>query len=57
LEVPIKRIMMGDEASMVLHRDSIADPASVDFYVEFAKNRAEGADKKESRRSRRAEGN
>lgn len=37
LEVPIKRILMGEDPSMVLNRDSLLDPDSVDFYVEIAK--------------------
>jgi len=37
LEVPIKRILMGQDPQKVLNRDSISDPASVDFYVEFAR--------------------
>ncbi len=37
LEVPVKRVLMGGDPSKVLNRDSLSDPASVDFYVELAK--------------------
>lgn len=40
LEVPIKRLLMGADPLMVLNRDSLADPASIDFYLELAKQRA-----------------
>jgi acetoacetyl-CoA synthetase len=36
LEVPIKRVLMGGDPGKILNRDSIADPGSVDFYVELA---------------------
>jgi acetoacetyl-CoA synthetase len=36
LEVPIKRILMGKDPANVINRDSMADPASVDFYVSLA---------------------
>jgi acetoacetyl-CoA synthetase len=42
LEVPIKKVLMGGDPSMVLNRDSLSDPASVDFYVELARRRAGG---------------
>jgi len=37
LEVPVKRVLLGGEPSKVLNRDSLADPGSVDFYIELAK--------------------
>ncbi len=36
LEVPIKRILAGVDPSKALNRDSLADPASVDFFVSLA---------------------
>jgi acetoacetyl-CoA synthetase len=36
LEVPIKRILMGGDPAKSINRDSIADPASVDFYISLA---------------------
>jgi acetoacetyl-CoA synthetase len=38
LEVPVKRLLMGGDPSKVLSKDAIADPESVDFYVELARN-------------------
>jgi acetoacetyl-CoA synthetase len=40
LEVPVKKILMGGDPATVLNRDSLADPSSVDFYAEFARQRA-----------------
>jgi len=40
LEVPVKRILMGDDPSNVVNRDSLADPGVLDFYVELAKRRS-----------------
>jgi acetoacetyl-CoA synthetase len=37
LEVPIKKVLMGEDPAKVLNRDSISDPKSVDFYIELAK--------------------
>lgn len=37
LEVPIKRILMGEDPSTALDRDSLSDPTSLDFYVELAR--------------------
>ncbi len=36
VEVPIKRLLMGADPGSVLNKDSLADPASIDFYLEFA---------------------
>jgi len=43
LEVPVKRILTGGDPSRVLNRDSLADAASVDFYVELARQWARGS--------------
>ena len=37
LEVPIKKVLMGGDPAKVLNRGSIADPASVDFFIELAR--------------------
>jgi acetoacetyl-CoA synthetase len=37
LEVPVKRILAGEDPGNVLNRESLADPASVDYFVELAK--------------------
>ena len=36
LEVPVKRILMGAPAEQAASRDSLANPASLDFFVELA---------------------
>jgi acetoacetyl-CoA synthetase len=36
LEVPVKRIMMGTPAEQAASRDSLANPAALDWFVEFA---------------------
>jgi acetoacetyl-CoA synthetase len=42
LEVPVKKILMGGDPATVLNRDSLEDPSSVDFYVQFARQRSGG---------------
>ncbi|MDA4125370.1 MAG: acetoacetate--CoA ligase [Thaumarchaeota archaeon] len=42
LEVPIKKILMGEDPTKVLNRDSVSDPASLDFFVELGRQRAGG---------------
>ncbi len=37
LEVPVKRILMGMPLERALSRDSLANPAALDFFVEMAK--------------------
>jgi len=37
LEVPVKRILTGTPAEKAASKDSLADPASLDFFVEYAK--------------------
>ncbi len=39
LEVPIKRLLMGADPNRVINKDSLADPASIDFYLELVKAR------------------
>ena len=36
LEVPVKRILMGTPAGVAASRDSLANPASLDYFVELA---------------------
>ncbi len=40
LEVPVKRILMGHPVEQVVSRDSLANPASLDWFVELAAARA-----------------
>jgi acetoacetyl-CoA synthetase len=36
LEVPVKRILMGTPPEKAASRDSLANPAALDWFVEFA---------------------
>jgi acetoacetyl-CoA synthetase len=36
LEVPVKRILMGTPAEQAASRDSLANPAALDYFVEMA---------------------
>lgn len=38
LEVPVKKILMGGDPAKALNRDSVADPAAIDFFVALAKS-------------------
>jgi acetoacetyl-CoA synthetase len=40
LEVPVKRILMGTPASEAASVESLADPSSLDYFVELARERA-----------------
>lgn len=46
LEVPIKRILAGGDPAKVLNRESVSDPASIDFYIELAKKLKQAASPK-----------
>jgi acetoacetyl-CoA synthetase len=37
LEVPVKRILMGHDPEKAASRDSLANPAALDWYVNFQK--------------------
>jgi acetoacetyl-CoA synthetase len=39
LEVPIKRLMLGEPMDRVVSRDAVANPASLDWFVKFATTR------------------
>jgi acetoacetyl-CoA synthetase len=41
LELPVKRILQGAEIETVASRDALADPSSLQPFVEFAAGRAE----------------
>jgi acetoacetyl-CoA synthetase len=36
LEVPVKRILMGQPVDKAASRDSLANPAALDYFVELA---------------------
>ena len=40
LEVPIKRLLLGEPIDRVVNRDAVADPSSLDWFVRFAAARA-----------------
>lgn len=40
LEVPIKRLLMGQSIDLVVNKGSLANPKSLEFFVQFAKNRS-----------------
>ena len=40
LEIPVKRILMGEAADKVASRDALADPAALDWFTELARARA-----------------
>ena len=40
LELPVKRILLGDPPEKVASRDALADPGALDAFVEFASERA-----------------
>jgi acetoacetyl-CoA synthetase len=40
LEIPLKKLMMGGDPAKLLNVGSLADPTSVEFFIEFAKKRA-----------------
>jgi acetoacetyl-CoA synthetase len=43
LEVPIKRLLLGHEPDKVVNRDSMVNPGSLAWFVDFAARRAAGA--------------
>ncbi len=36
LEIPVKRILMGEKVERAASRDALADPAALDWYVRYA---------------------
>ena len=40
LELPVKRILLGDPPERVASRDALADPHALDAFVDFAAERA-----------------
>jgi acetoacetyl-CoA synthetase len=43
LEVPVKKLLLGQPADQVAHRDAMVNPASLDWFVDFARRRNTGA--------------
>ena len=46
LEVPIKKLLLGQPLEKVVPRDALANPASLDWYVQFAAARTDGESSK-----------
>jgi acetoacetyl-CoA synthetase len=42
LEVPVKRVLMGEEPERVASRESLANPEAFDWFVEYAKRSVAG---------------
>jgi acetoacetyl-CoA synthetase len=42
LEVPVKKILLGQPAEKSVNRDSMANPESIDWFIAFARSRAGG---------------
>jgi acetoacetyl-CoA synthetase len=40
MELPVKKLLMGAEPAQVLNRDAMANAACIDWFVDFAKQRA-----------------
>jgi acetoacetyl-CoA synthetase len=43
MELPIKRLLLGHPLKMVAHADAMANPASLDWFVEFARRRSDSS--------------
>jgi acetoacetyl-CoA synthetase len=41
-ELPVKKLMLGQPIEKVVNRDAMANPASLDAYVAFARSKAAG---------------
>lgn len=41
LELPIRRLLLGEPPEKVLNRDAMGNPASLEWYIDFARRRAE----------------
>lgn len=42
LEIPVKRMLMGEPADAVASRDALADPAALDWFAEFSREAVAG---------------
>ena len=40
LEVPVKKLLLGQDAAKVVNRDAMANPDSIDWFITFAEQRA-----------------
>ena len=39
MEVPVKKILLGQSANTSVNRDAMGNPESIDWFVEFARGR------------------
>src|SRR5699024_12452980 len=37
LEIPVKRILMGEAVDQVVNKDSLANPEALEYFIDFAK--------------------
>jgi acetoacetyl-CoA synthetase len=42
-ELPIKKLLLGQPIEKVVNKDAMANPASLDWFVELAQKRAQNA--------------
>jgi acetoacetyl-CoA synthetase len=40
-ELPVKKLLLGQPLEKVVNKDAMANPSSLDWFVEFAKQRAQ----------------
>jgi len=38
VEIPVKKILMGQDAEAVINRGSLINPGSLDYFIDLAKN-------------------
>jgi acetoacetyl-CoA synthetase len=43
MEVPVKKILLGQSIEKSVNRDSMANPGSIDWFVEFARRRGKSS--------------
>jgi acetoacetyl-CoA synthetase len=41
LEVPVRRILMGVPVEKAANRDAVANPKSLDYFIEYAKTQSD----------------
>ena len=46
LEVPVKKLLLGQPAEKVANRDTMTNPASLDWFVALARQRDQQADQR-----------
>jgi acetoacetyl-CoA synthetase len=41
MEVPVRKILLGQDIEAVASRDAMADPAALDYFVDYARRQAD----------------